>query len=240
MKKIVKLTVFNIVFAIIAILSFSKRFIGLSFDTSGGALKFALTLSLTILGILLFFYVNYVIVAKTEKVEYKMDKLNSIEDCILALKKCKKTDPSFKDEIEEAISQLETLKRRNSSLQTLIEQNNVEESFNYLNKISEKANSYAFANIKRIINRLIVFDNEEYLQKKSDYDISSHKGYVRGVLKDNDELLREYQSMLEAFSGIADTKMTNLDEIKNMTAALNHVLKGENIEALERKYSNNI
>ena len=77
---------------------------------------------------------------------------------------------------------------------------------------------------------VIVFDNEEYLQKKSEYDISSHKGYVRGVLKDNEELLREYQSMLEAFSGIADTKMTNLDEIKNMTAALNHVLKGENIE----------
>ncbi|MGN1298939.1 MAG: hypothetical protein ACI4UE_03040 [Candidatus Scatovivens sp.] len=240
MKKIIKLTVFNIIFAIIAVLCFSKRIFGLSFDAGAGALKFALTLSLTILGVLLFFFINYNILTKEEKVEYKIEKLSSIEECISALEKCKRTDPSFKVEIEKAISQLETLKRRDNSLKTLLEQNNAEESFSYLNNIAQKANSYVFANIKRIINRLIVFDNEEYLQTNSEEDISIHKSYVDEVLKDNDDILKEYQKMLIAVSGIADTSKTNLEEIKNMTAALNHVLKSDKIEALEKKYSSNL
>lgn len=237
MKKTIKLTAFNIVYVIIAILCFSKRFLGLGFDASVGALKLASTVALTILGVFFFFYGNYLILAKKEKVEYKIDRLTDIKDYILALEKCKKTDPSFKEELSKAISQLEVLERRETSLKTLLEQNDVSDSFSYLNQTAKKTSEYVFANVKRIINRLIVFDNEEYLDNEKSCDISIHKKYVSGVIEDNDNILKAYQDLLVAVSGIADTSKTNLDELKNMTKALNYVLKGEKITALEEKYA---
>lgn len=237
MKRAIKLTFFNIAFVIIAILCFSKRGIGLSFDLSNGAFLFALTVGLSIIGIAIFFYGNYRILTKIEKVNLKIDKLTSIDECILALQKCKKTDPSFLSEISKAIEQLHTLKRRKESLTLLLEQNDVSESFNYLNQTADKANFFVFSNIKRIINRLIVFDNEEYKKNSTSYDIESHRIYIRGILNDNKSILDEYDSFLLAVSNIGDTTQTNIEEIKDMTAALNHVLKGKNFESLERKYS---
>ena len=238
MKKPIKLTIFNIAFIIIAILSFSKRGLGLGFDPSNGALRFALSVSLSIFGILIFFYGNYLILTKVEKIDYKIDKLSTIDDCINALIKCLKTDPSFSEEISRAIEQLKTLQRRKEALTTLLEQNGVSESFSYLNATGSKANFYVFSNIKKIINRLIVFDNEEYLSNESTYDIETHRSYISGILKDNDNILKEYNSLLLAVSSIGDANMTNLEEIQEMTAALNHVLKGNPLERTSLNQTN--
>ena len=88
MKKPVKLAVFNIAFIIIAILSFSERGLGLSFDPSDGAFSFAMSISLTFLGVGLFGFVNYILLTSKEKVDYKIKKLSTISDCITALEKC--------------------------------------------------------------------------------------------------------------------------------------------------------
>lgn len=236
MKKHFKLAAFNITFIIIAILSFSKRGLGLSFDPSDGALNFAMSISLTFLGIALFCFVNYTLLTKKEKVDYKIKKMSTIGDCIAALEKCKHTDPTFLSEIEEAINQLRTLQRRSDSLTMLLEQNGVSENFASINKTAGKAKFFVFENIKRIINRFIVFDNEEYLAKGQSYDISEHKNYVRTILRDNDDILREYQNMLLAVSGVGDIHQTNLAELQIMTEALNRVLGGQQFASLEKKY----
>lgn len=237
MKKPIKIAAFNIAFVIIAILSFSNRGLGLSFDPSDGALSFAMSISLTFLGIALFFFVNYSLLTKKEKVDYKIKKLSTISDCITALEKCKHTDPAFLEEIKEAINQLQTLQRRTDNLTTLLEQNGVSENFASINKTSDKAKFFVFENVKRIINRLIVFDNEEYLAKGKSYDISQHRDYIRTILRDNDDILREYQNMLLAVSGIGDIHKTNITELQIMTEALNRVLGGEQFASLEKKYS---
>lgn len=237
MKKTVKLAVFNIAFIIIAILSFSERGLGLSFDPSDGPFSFALSISLTLLGIGLFGFVNYTLLTNKEKVDYKIKSLSTISDCITALEKCKHTDPVFIEEIKEAISQLQTLQRRTDNLATLLEQNGVSENFASINKTSDKAKFFVFENVKRIINRLIVFDNEDYLAKGQSYDISEHKDYIRTILKDNDDILHEYQNMLLAVSGVGDIHQTNLTELQIMTEALNRVLGGKQFASLEKKYS---
>lgn len=236
MKKHFKLAAFNITFIIIAILSFSKRGLGLSFDPSGGALSFAMSISLTFLGIALFFYVNYILLTKKEKVDYKIKKISTISDSIAALEKCKHTDPTFLSEIEEAINQLQALQRRSDSLVTLLEQNGVAENFASINQTADKAKFFVFENVKRIINRFIVFDNEEYLAKGQNEDISEHKDYIRNILKDNDDILKEYQKMLLAVSGVGDIHQTNLAELQIMTEALNRVLGGQQFASLEKKY----
>ena len=237
MKKPVKLAVFNIAFIIIAILSFSERGLGLSFDPSDGAFSFAMSISLTFLGVGLFGFVNYTLLTSKEKIDYKIKKLSTISDCITALEKCKQTDPIFFDEIKEAISQLQTLQRRTDNLATLLEQNGVSENFASINKTSDKAKFFVFENVKRIINRLIVFDNEDYISRGQSYDISEHKDYISTILRDNDDILHEYQNMLLAVSGVGDIHQTNLTELQIMTEALNRVLGGKQFASLEKKYS---
>lgn len=236
-KKVIKLVLFNVTFIIVSTLCFSSHGLGLSFDPSNGALSFALAISLTFLGLALFCFVNYTLLTKKEKVDYKIKKLSSIEDCINSLEKCKQTDPSFREEIEEAINQLKTLQRRSDSLETLLEQNGVSENFASINSTAYKAKFFVFENVKRIINRLIVFDNEEYLSSKQRYDITEHKNYVHCILKDNDDILYEYQKMLLAVSSIGDSHKTNLSELQNMTEALNRVLGGKRFASLEKKYT---
>ena len=237
MKKPVKLAVFNIAFIIIAVLSFSERGLGLSFDPSDGAFSFAMSISLTFLGVALFGFVNYTLLTNKEKVDYKIKSLSTISDCITALEKCKHTDPVFIVEIKEAIAQLQTLQRRTDNLATLLEQNGVSENFASINKTSDKAKFFVFENVKRIINRLIVFDNEDYLARGKSYDISEHKEYIRTILRDNDDILHEYQNMLLAVSGVGDIHQTNLTELQIMTEALNRVLGGKQFASLEKKYS---
>lgn len=237
MRKTIKLVAFNIIFIIIAILSFSNRGLGLNFDISNGAFSFAMSISLTLLWISLFCFGNYVFLTNKEKVDYKIKKLSTINDCITALEKCKHTDPAFIDEILEAINQLQTLQRKTDSLATLLEQNGVSENFASINKTADKAKFFVFENVKRIINRLIVFDNEEYLSKGENYDISEHRSYISTILRDNDDILREYQNMLLAVSGVGDIYKTNLTELQIMTEALNRVLGGKQFASLEEKYS---
>lgn len=226
MKKPIKLATFNLGVIIAAILCFSERGLGLGFDPSDGAMKFALSLSLTFLGLAIFFIGNFWILVKVEKAELKIGKLTTIEQCISALNSCKKTDPAFLGEIRRAIEQLYTLQRRKDSLTTLLEVNGVSEAFNYLNQTADTANYCVFTNVKSIINRLIVFDNEEYSQNQNSYDIDSHRTYIRGLLDENQEVLDEYAEMLEAVSKIGDRQI-NLDNIKDMTAALRKVVKGK-------------
>lgn len=237
MKKTIKLAIFNTAFIILAILCFSHRGLGLNYNPNDGPLKFALSVSLSIFGIAIFFFANYIILTATERIGYKIDKLTTIDECIFALTKCKKTDPAFVGEIDSTINQLNILKRRKESLTILLEQNGVSESFNYLNDTANKANFFVFSNVKSIINRLIVFDNEEYDSNKQNYDISPHRIYIRNKLHDNENILKEYSSFLIAVSSINDIHHTNIDEIKDMTAALNHVLKGKQYADLEKKYS---
>ena len=237
MKKPIKLAIFNIAFIIIAILSFSERGLGLSFDPSDGALSFAMSISLTFLGLALFCFVNYTLLTGKEKVDYKIKKLSTISDCITALEKCKHTDPAFIVEIKEAINQLQTLQRKTDSLATLLEQNGVDENFASINKTSDKAKFFVFENVKRIINRLIVFDNEDFNAKGQSYDISEHKNYICSILRDNDNILNEYQNMLLAVSAIGDIHQTNITELQIMTEALNRVLGGNQFASLEKKYA---
>lgn len=231
MKKL-KLALFNGIMALVAILCFSDRGIGLSFAPSNGALIFAGTIAISFFWIAIFLFGNYTILIQRESSNPKIGKLSTVEDCMSALNQCKKTDPSFIEEIEQAIEQLKSLQRRRDSLQMLLHLNDVSESFDYLNNTANVADKYVISNIKSIINRLIAFDNEEYLQNKEKSDISSHKAYIRGILEENKKVLKEYSSMIEAVSKIGDQNI-NLSNIKSMTAALNKVIKGKNFDSLD-------
>lgn len=236
MKK-VYLVLFNTILVLTAIACFSKRGLGLSFNPSNGAFIFAITIAVTFFLIAVFIFVNYTFLTLKENTNPKIGKISSIEECMSALSKCKKTDPSFIEEIEIAIEQLKTLQRRRNSLNMLLHLNDVTESFDYLNQTANVADSYVISNIKSILNRLIAFDNEEYLQTKDPEDIRPHKTYIKRILEENKIVLKEYSSMIEAVSKIGD-KNINLSNLQTMTAALNQVIKGKNFDTLDENTGN--
>ncbi len=236
MRKPVKLAIFNVAFIIIMILMFSDRGLGLGFDPGLGAFKFALSISMALFGILMFFFGNYMIILLPDRVNYKIDKLETIDDCIGALYQCLRTDPDFKTEILKAIEQLKTLQRRKESLTTLLEQNGVSENFRSLHQTAHKAEFYAFNNVKSIISRLIVFDNKEYISDPKNVDIQSHRTFINEKLESTQLILKEYSDLLLAVTAIGDTHHVDIEDIRDMTKALNIVLKRDEFKPFEKTY----
>lgn len=227
LKRILKLTLFNLSLLVIAVLAISKNWLGLGFDTSVGAFKFALTIVLSFLYVATFCYVNYRFLTDQEKVNYKIDKMSGPDDCIRALEKCRKTNPDFNDEIEKAIKQLYSLKRRQQSLKALFENSKQLEPFSYVQETGELANNSVVENIRRIINRLIVFDNDEYKLNPTRYPISPHKKFINEIIEKNYQILREYEDLLLAVSSIGDSEdADNTNSIRRITDSLNSVLSG--------------
>lgn len=236
MRKPIKLILFNVAFVIITLLCFSNKGLGLGFDPGLGVIKFAVSISLAIFGLGMFFVGNYMLLISESKINYKIDKLETIDDCIKALFQCKKTDPSFNKEISKAIEQMQTLKRRKDSLKLLLEHNDASDSFRFLNQTVSKAEFYAVCNVKNIINRLIVFDNKEYLADPDHVDILSHTTYINEKLESTQIILKEYSELLIAFSAIGDTTQIDFEDIRSMTNALNSVLKRAEFKPLEKEY----
>lgn len=238
MRKLIKLAIFNGAFILISILCFSNKGLGLGFDPGLGAFKFALSIALALFGIIMFFFGNWMIFILPDKVNYNFDKLENINDCIASLYLCFKTDPAFKSEISRAINQLETLKRRKDSLMALLEQNDVSENFRSLHQTAHKAEFYAVNNAKAIISRLIVFDNKEYILDPKNVDIDSHREFINEKLESTQLILQEYSDLLLAVTAIGDTHYVDIEEIRDMTKALNTVLKRDEFRTFERIYSN--
>lgn len=228
-RKPVKLVIYNVAFIIITFLIFSDIGFGLGFDPGLGPVKFALSIALALFGIFMFFFGNYVILLMPNKVNLRIDKLETISDCIAALSQCLRTDPAFESEISRAIEQLQTLERRKNSLITLLEQNGVSESFKSLHQTAHKAEFYAISNVKNIISRLIVFDNKEYDSNPDSVDIASHKSYISEKLESNQLILQEFSKLLTAVSAIGETHYVDIEEIRDMTEALNRVLKNNHM-----------
>lgn len=238
MRKLVKLVIFNLAFIIISILCFSDKVGGLGFDPGLGPFKFALSITLILFGTIMFFLGNWMIFILPDKINYKFDKLETIDDCIGVLYQCFRTDPAFKTEIQRSIEQLETLKRRKTSLLTLLEQNGVSENFRSLHQTAHKAEFYAVNNTKAIISRLIVFDNKEYISDPDNVDIKSHREFINEKLESTQLILKEYSDLLVAVTAIGDTHHVDIEDIRNMTKALNKVLKRDEFRPFERIYGN--
>lgn len=226
MRKLTKLAIFNLVFAIIAILL--KITIG--FDSGPAKMLFI------IFEVAVFFIGNGIIFIFSEKVSYQIDKLSTIQDCIGALNQCMKANPSFEVEISKAIDQLETLERKAEALKLLLSQNSIENSFTTVLQTAKKAEFFAFSNVQNIIIRLITFDNKEYLENPSAIDIKPYKIFINEKLESNNLILKEYSDMLLALSAINETQVIDISEITEMTTALNSVLKRDEFKTIDEKY----
>ena len=114
--------------------------------------------------------------------------------------------------------------RKKNVLNELLEQNN-QEHFTALTDLADQASNFLFNNIRKMLNRIAIFDSDIGKNMENEY-----KTYIQKLLDSNDNILSEFNRLLTEVSQM--DSMSSSDEtlskvLNDMTNSLK-TLRGEN------------
>lgn len=165
-KQIIKLILLNLIIAVVNVILFSRGFIGLTFD--GSALLTAFAVTEIVMSVIAFGYGNYKILFSEPQEEIKLLKggeLSENKDYIDALDEChgKKV---FDKYIDEAMEQVSRLQEKDKALDTILLQYFMPTEMTYIKfqGVIDSVQSLFYNNIQKMVNRIIIFDNKDYLR----------------------------------------------------------------------------
>ncbi len=219
-KVFLRLAIGTIILAIIDIIIFSPGIIGLTFSTN--AILFCLVI-LANIGIVSSEYI-YLTHSTTGKYGYDLDKLKSANDYKDALEsKLNRRSPFF-NEVKQSLAELDSITRKKNVLNELLEQNN-QQHFTALTDLADQATNFLFNNIRKILNRIAIFDSDigNTLEKE-------HKEYMQKLLDSNENILKEFNKLLTEVSQMDDSPSSD-DSLSKVLSDMTNSLKtlrGEN------------
>lgn len=251
-KIIVKLILFNLVLLLTDIMIFSEGFIGLSISDDD-TIKQALGITLMVVSVIVFSYYNYRYVMQYLQIKniYIITELDTTEEFIAALSSYE-GKIVFQKEIATVQEQIKRLDKRKETLNNVLYQkfsNN--DDLSILNVVSDITNAL-WKNTKQILNRLSVFDQEEYLKlKNTNIDLSNtvlyekwqffqgHISYIQNLIKMNEAALFEFDRLIIEVSQMGDTLSQNdLSKIKDIINAMQKMqINEESDEDMEELYA---
>ncbi len=219
-KTLVKLVIAIIILSILDIIIFSPAILAISF--SSNTLIFCTVILINIICFISgYIYVTH---STTAKYGYDLDKLKNANDYKEALdSKLRKNSP-FYTQVKQALTQLDSMTRKKDVLNELLEQNN-QEHFTALTDLANQASNFLFNNIRKILNRIAIFDSDIGNNMENEY-----KAYIQKLLDSNNNILGEFNKLLTEVSQIDDTSSNDdtLGKVLNdMTNSLK-TLRGEN------------
>ncbi len=218
-KIFIKLVISTIILAIFDVILFSPGIVGLTF--SSNAILFCLIILINVV----FLVLEYVFMTHSTiaKYGYDLDKLKDENDYKEALEsKLDKKSP-FYNEVTQALTELDSMTKKKKVLAELLEQNN-QEHFTALTDLGNQATNFLFNNIRKILNRIAIFDSDIKGSLENE-----HKIYIKKILDSNEEILVEFNKLLTEVSQMDNTASDDtLSKILNdMTNSLK-TLRGEN------------
>lgn len=218
-KIFIKLVISTIILAIFDVILFSPGIVGLTF--SSNAILFCLIILINVV----FLVLEYVFMTHSTiaKYGYDLDKLKDENDYKEALEsKLDKKSP-FYNEVTQALTELDSMTKKKKVLAELLEQNN-QEHFTALTDLGNQATNFLFNNIRKILNRIAIFDSDIKGSLENE-----HKVYIKKLLDSNEEILIEFNKLLTEVSQMDNTASDDtLSKILNdMTNSLK-TLRGEN------------
>lgn len=218
-----KLILINLMIVLVNIICFSPAFIGLSFN-SDNALIIAGSVTIIVLSILLFVYLNYRILnSENLKHDYNIEKLEDNEDYINILKKFKDII-FYNNEILTLIDQIERFERKEQKIKNILYQKFQEdiENKNIFLEVSDEANLLFIKNVKKLVNLFSIFDEEEYnefLKKYGKIPPERQALYnenlldVRNFIQSNENILLNFDKLINETTRFGDSVESNkLDE----------------------------
>ena len=236
-KQIIKLICLNLGIALLNVILFSRGLVGLTIGED--ALMSAFAVTEIVMSIIAFGYGNYSLLFKEAEVKLlKGGELTDPRDYIEALEQ-RRSKKVFDVDISSAIDQINRLLDKDNALETILLQYFTPQEMTYVRfkNVIDSVNSLFYSNIKKMINRIIIFDDKDYrktLDKMNrmknlptvndPYSASNsagthlqiyneHLNYVRGIVSDNEGILVKLDSLLLEISKLDDMSDRGLESM---------------------------
>lgn len=192
----------------------------------------ALGITVGIMSVALFFLINYRLL--TEKNHGKqLTQLKEGDDYEKALLEYR-GKPAFADIVSNTLTHLQSLERKGEKLDEILYQNYGEgaENFGSYSQVWEDAQTLIFENVKRILNGMAVFDEQDYRRLKAQNqmtDLQQEKygmylaqmKYLRKLVENDEQVLYEFDRLLLEVSKLSDKDTeSELQAIQDITASI--------------------
>lgn len=212
-KVFLRFVIITMLLAIADVAIFSPGILALTF--SKNAAMFICTIIVN--GSILLSEAIYLTHSTEAKYGYDLEKLKSSNDYKGALESKLTRNSPFNEEIKQALTQLDSISRKKNVLNELLEQNN-QEHFTALVDLGNQATNFLFNNIRKILNRIAIFDSDSTNSLQDE-----HKAYIQKLLKSNESILVEFNKLLTEVSQI-DSSASD-DTLKNVLSDMTSSLK---------------
>lgn len=212
----------------------------------------ALGITAGIMSVILFFLVNYrILTAKSHGTAVQINQLKEEQDYRKALQNYR-GKPVFADIVNNTMTHLESLERKGEKLDEILYQNYGEgaENFESYRRVWEDAQTLVFENVKRILNGMAVFDEQDYrrlnvqrqmtdLQKEKYAMYLSQMKYLRKLVENDEQVLYEFDRLLLEVSKLSDKDTeAELQAIQDVTDSIRDLRmdEDESMEMLMGEY----
>ncbi len=237
MKNFFKILLLNLGIALLNVILFSKGLVGLTFTR--GAVTTALAVTAVVMSLIAFGYGNYTLLfsePKTQPVKFlKGTEFSTSKEYIDALSDAKGKNV-FDECIDNAIEQVYRMDDKDKALDSILEQffEPQEITFTRFQNAIDSVKAIFFNNIKKMINRMMIFDYKDYkkLVQKIHYSrnvngvgvnskavgdqlkiYNEHISYVYGLVEMNENVLTKLDKLLLEISKLDDLDEQGLENI---------------------------
>ncbi len=246
-SRALKILLLNLGIALVDVIMFSKGLVGLDF--AGGAITTALAVTVIAMSLIAFGYGNYTLLFSEPAAQplplLKGNETMQPRDYIDALEE-RRGKGVFEEEIRVAIEQIYRLLDKDRALDNILEQYFTPQEMTYTrfqNGI-DSVQALFYNNVKKMINRLLIFDYKDYrnltdkiresqtygstgiISKSVDTQMkiySEHIEYVRGLCETNENILIKLDGLLLEISKLDDLDeqgMENIAAIQEINALI--------------------
>ena len=234
-NRAIKLILLNLGIALLNIILFSKGLVGLSF--AGGALAAAFAVTTIVMSVIAFGYGNYTLLFSEKKQPevqlLRSGELRTPEDYSQALQG-KKGQGVFDEDIATGCEQIARMQDKDRALASILDQFFIPEEITYTrfrNAITS-VQALFYNNVKKMINRMIIFDYKDYKKLCEKLTASrtggtplppaaadqvaiynEHIDYVKDLIATNEAILTKLDALLLEISKLDDLDERGLDNI---------------------------
>lgn len=245
-NKWLRFLVFTLCLAAVDVVLFSQNLVGLAF-VGAGVVTSCLAVGAVALNVVVGAFGYYNIFKKSEVPLISISNAKALEkpdDYFGALESCR-SKQVFKTYIDRAEAQIYRFDEKSQSLTTLLSQYFTPEelTFKHFNSVLGSVQELFFSNLKNIINRMIIFDEEDFnkvsallLEAMPDYDerqrihskvevYNEHIEFIDKTLDNNDDVIVKLDELILELSKLDSTQ--NCENLEDLPAVveINELIK---------------
>ena len=239
-KRISSLLGLNIAIVMLNIIIFSPGLFNIKIDFIN-IFQTSIGITIIIMSFIIFIIGNYKILIKEDN-EIDISKLDDSEDYLEALKE-NSSKRVFSKDIDILLEQIERMDKKQEKIDDILLQKFTVNEMSYIKfkKTITEVRDVFYINIKSVINKINIFDEQEYEKIKKDIKNGKLNGkieeqkkdmfdeyifFVKDSIEDNEEILLKLDKFLfelSKFNSLEDGELENMSAIKDVDELINKI-----------------